>query len=79
MAFYRQFIRFNFIGAIIILAIYLILNDINDLNKKFSKVRKVYELPFPNGLEIKKIDVSQGDDIWILSSDERVKYKFNFC
>ena len=71
--------RFIFIGAIIILTIYFILNDINDLNVKFNKVRKVYETPFLNGLEIKKIDASQGNDVWILSSDESVKYRLNSC
>ena len=34
--------------------------------------------PFPNSLDIRKIDVSQGDDIWVLTTNNSVMYKFNF-
>ena len=79
MAFYQLFIKFimkfNFIGTIIILATYLFLSDINNLNVQFGKANVTL---FPNDLEITKIDVGQGDDIWILTTNHTVKYKFIF-
>jgi len=55
MAFYQlpfiKLLRFNFIGTIIILTIYMISNDINTIKMQVSKVEV---LPFPNNPEIKK-------------------------
>ena len=84
MAFYQLFIRlmkFNFIGAIIILILYLFLNDIVNLVMQLSKadVTDVTDVTlFPNNLEIIKIDVGQGDDIWILTADDNVNHLFIF-
>ena len=78
MTFYQLFIKsmkFNFIGTIIILTIYLSLSGINNLNTQSGKADITL---FPNNLEIIKIDVGQGDDIWILTTNYTVKYKFTF-
>jgi hypothetical protein len=61
-----KLLRFNSIGAIIILIIYLIFNDIN------MQISKVNVPPFPNNPGIKKIDVGQGEDFWILTYDDKV-------
>ena len=75
MAFYQLFIKlmkFNSIGTIIILIVYLFLNN---LNMRLSEANVTL---LPNNLEIAKIDVGQGDDIWILTTDHTVTYKFFF-
>uniref|UniRef100_U9U358 Uncharacterized protein n=1 Tax=Rhizophagus irregularis (strain DAOM 181602 / DAOM 197198 / MUCL 43194) TaxID=747089 RepID=U9U358_RHIID len=73
MAFYQlpfvKFLRLNSIGAIIILIIYLIFNDLNVINMQISKVNVP---PFPNNPGIKKIDVGQGEDFWILTYDDKL-------
>jgi hypothetical protein len=73
MAFYQlpfiKLLRINSIGAIIILIIYLVFNDLNDTNMQISKVNVP---PFPNNPGIKKIDVGEGEDFWILTYDDKV-------
>ncbi|GBB93737.1 hypothetical protein RclHR1_22220002 [Rhizophagus clarus] len=63
-----KLLRFNFVGAIIIFIIYFFFNDINSLNKQVNKVNLITTLPKDVG--IKKIDVGQGEDIWILDDNE---------
>ena len=69
--------RFNFIGAVIILTVYYCLYDISISNSPSNKEIK-YETPFHSSLDIRKIDVGQGDDVWILTNYNYVVYKFNF-
>jgi hypothetical protein len=76
MAFYQlsfinlKFLRFNFLGAIIILTIICsMFNDINNFNTQISRMEVP---PFPNNPGIKKIDVSRGEDFWILTNDDKV-------
>lgn len=80
MAFYQlsfiKLLRFNFIGAIIILIIFFFSNDISNLNRQVNEVNLITTLPKDVG--IKKIDVGQGEDIWILDDNGVVMYKFIF-
>ncbi|CAB4483059.1 unnamed protein product [Rhizophagus irregularis] len=66
MALYQLFfiknLRFIFIGAFIILNIYSFYHDVNSFNKAET-------FPFPDTTGIAKIDVGQGDDMWILTED----------
>ncbi len=67
MTFYQlsfiTFLRSGFIGALIILIIYqTFINDINKLDDKME----LFSSPFFNS-SIKKIDVGQGDDFWVLT------------
>lgn len=80
MAFYQlsfiKLMRFIFIGAIIILIIFFFFNDISNLNRQVNEVNLITTLPKDVG--IKKIDVGQGEDIWILDDDGVVMYKIIF-
>ncbi|EXX58931.1 uncharacterized protein OCT59_003859 [Rhizophagus irregularis] len=72
MALYQLFfiknLRFIFIGAFIILNIYSFYHDVNSFNKAET-------FPFPDSTTgIAKIDVGQGDDMWILTEDYEVMH-----
>ena len=77
MAFYQlkfiKFKRLSFVGAFIILIIYSFFNDISNLSIQIGKL----ELPpFPNNPRIERIDVSRGEDFWILTNENKVTYSF---
>jgi hypothetical protein len=78
MAFYQlsliKLLRFNFIGAIIILIIYFSFNDISNLNRQVNQMNLITTLS--KDVEIKKIDVGQGEDIWVLDNNGVVVYRF---
>jgi hypothetical protein len=65
-----KFMEFYLIGTIIVLTIYLFLIYTNN-----SSIPNNPSIP---NLEIIKIDVGQGDDIWILTTNHTVMYKFIF-
>ena len=67
---------FIFIGTIIDLATtYAILDNANDINNDdFNKMEIVTKFP----RTIQKIDVGQGEDIWILDNSASVKYNLLF-
>src|SRR2546423_5030429 len=65
-----KLLRFNFLGAIIILTIICYMfNDFNIINKQVGKLEVP---PFPNNPGIKKIDVGRGEDFWILTDYNEV-------
>ncbi|GES99527.1 hypothetical protein GLOIN_2v1541634 [Rhizophagus clarus] len=60
MSFYQlSFIKLLRINSIAILIIYLVFNDLNNIN---TQINKVNVPPFPN----------QGDDFWILTYDDKL-------
>jgi hypothetical protein len=58
-------LRFIFIGAAIILNIYSFYQNVNSSNKTEN-------FPFPIINGIMKIDIGQGDDLWILTDKYEV-------
>jgi len=71
MTFYRlSFIKL--LGTIIIsmLIVYSFFNDINNSNKRISKIETI-SLP-EDQTAVKKIDVGYGDDYWILTENNQV-------
>ena len=72
MAFHQlsfiKLMRLNFIGACIILIIYLIFNNTS------MEIGKIELPPFPKPTKIKKLDVSRGEDFWFLTDASEVTY-----
>ncbi|PKK79154.1 hypothetical protein RhiirC2_842815 [Rhizophagus irregularis] len=62
-------IRLILIVICIILIINMIFNDINNPNIKTGQIKLP---PFPNNAVIKRIDVSRGEDFWILTDENKL-------
>jgi hypothetical protein len=65
--FFMKNLRFIFTGAFIILNIYSFYHNVNSFNK-------AEYISFPNNTGIMKIDVGQGEDLWILTEKYKVMH-----
>uniref|UniRef100_U9UUA1 Uncharacterized protein n=1 Tax=Rhizophagus irregularis (strain DAOM 181602 / DAOM 197198 / MUCL 43194) TaxID=747089 RepID=U9UUA1_RHIID len=61
---------------VIVIIVFSIYYDVNNFSAYISKVRKSEEPPYPKVPGIKKIDVGEGDDTWILT-DKNELYHWN--
>ncbi|RGB35007.1 hypothetical protein C1646_815063 [Rhizophagus diaphanus] len=59
---------------IVVIIVFSIYYDINNFSVYINKVRKSEEPPYPKVPGIKKIDVGQGEDTWILTEKKEVTF-----
>lgn len=68
----KKLLKLFSLSLIIVIIVFSIYYDVNNFSAYISKVRKSEEPPYPKVPGIKKIDVGEGDDTWILTDKNEV-------
>ncbi|CAB4483058.1 hypothetical protein RhiirA1_531314 [Rhizophagus irregularis] len=72
----KKLLKLFSLSLVIVIIVFSIYYDVNNFSAYISKVRKSEEPPYPKVPGIKKIDVGEGDDTWILT-DKNELYHWN--